>query len=271
LAKNIILSEKTARDIDDRVARVLRGLGNPEPPLRLADVRELLKLDLGYYTADNPGFASETISRIRVATIQIYERPTLLIDAIRKLSLKALYLPDRKRILLDESLPVLKHRWNEAHEIGHSIIPWHEMMMHGDNEHTLSRNCHEHVEAEANFASGRLLFLRDRFVDEALSLEPRFSTVKQLHKTFGNTLSTTLYRFVECIGEENPALGMITCHPHIDRRPVDHDLNKPCKYVVQSTSFQAQFGKLTEIELFRAVSSYSGRQKGGTLGQAEGS
>jgi len=125
LAKNIILSEKTARDIDDRVARVLRGLGNPEPPLRLADVRELLKLDLGYYTADNPGFASETISRIRVATIQIYERPTLLIDAIRKLSLNALYLPDRKRILLDESLPVLKHRWNEAHEIGHSIIPWH--------------------------------------------------------------------------------------------------------------------------------------------------
>jgi hypothetical protein len=35
----------------------------------------------------------EKISRIRVATIQVYERPALLWDAIKKLSLKALYLP----------------------------------------------------------------------------------------------------------------------------------------------------------------------------------
>lgn len=269
MAKNLILTAKTAKDIDQRVERVLRGLGNPEPPLRLEDVRELLKLDLGYYTADNPGFAQETISRIRVATIQVYRRPTLLIEAIRKLSLKALYLPDRKRILLDGSLPVLKHRWNEAHEIGHSLIPWHEAMMHGDNDHTLSRSCHEHVEAEANFASGRLLFLRDRFAEEALSLEPRFKTVQQLRTTFGNTMSTTLYRFVESIGEENPVVGMITCHPHVDRRPIDHDPNKPCKYVIQSVSFQARFGKLTEIELFYAISSYCRSKSGGMLGEAE--
>jgi hypothetical protein len=269
LAKNLILSAKTAQDIDQRIERVLRGLGNPEPPLRLEDVRELLKLDLGYYTADNPGFAQETISRIRVATIQVYRRPTLLIEVIRKLSLKALYLPDRKRILLDGSLPVLKHRWNEAHEIGHSLIPWHEAMMHGDNDHTLSRSCHEHVEAEANFASGRLLFLRDRFAEEALSLEPCFKTVKQLHKTFGNTMSTTLYRFVESIGEENPVVGMITCHPHVERRPLDHDANKPCKYVVQSAAFQTRFGKITEIELFNVLSRYCGSQKGGMLGKTE--
>ena len=269
MAKNLILSAKTAKDIDQRVERVLRGLGNPEPPLRLEDVRELLKLDLGYYTADNPGFAQETISRIRVATIQVYRRPTLLIEAIRKLSLKALYLPDRKRILLDGSLPALKHRWNEAHEIGHSLIPWHEAIMHGDNDHTLSRACHEHVEAEANFASGRLLFLRGRFAEEALSLEPCFKTVKQLHKTFGNTMSTTLYRFVESIGEENPVIGMITCHPHVDRIPVEHDPNKPCKYVIQSASFQARFGKITEIELFNVLGHYCGSQKGGMLGEAE--
>ena len=40
-------------------------------------------------------------------------------------------LPDRKRILLDETLPKLKHRWNETHEIWHSITPWHSEIMLG--------------------------------------------------------------------------------------------------------------------------------------------
>ena len=47
MSKNRFLSEKTAHDIDARVERVLKGLGNPEPPLRLEDVRHLLKLGSG--------------------------------------------------------------------------------------------------------------------------------------------------------------------------------------------------------------------------------
>lgn len=269
MAKNLILSQKTANDIDRRIERVLQGLGNPEPPLRLEDVRELLKLDVRFYTADNPGMAREVISRIRVATIQVFQRPTLLLDAIKKMSLKALYVPDQKRILLDGSLPQLKHRWNEAHEVGHSLLPWHEAMMHGDNDHTLSRNCHEHVEAEANFAAGRLLFLRSRFSEEAQSQQPCYETIRQLSKTYGNTLSTTLYRFVESIGNENPIVGMITCHPHADHRPIDHDPSKPCKYVIQSPAFQTRFAKITEIELFEVMAGYCGRQRGGMLGQCE--
>ena len=97
----------------------------------------------------------------RVATIQVYQRPTLLLEAVRKFSLKSLFLPDGNRILLDGDLPEKKHRWNEAHEVGHSLIPWHGDMMHGDNSHTLSADCHEHIEAEANFAAGRMLFTAD--------------------------------------------------------------------------------------------------------------
>lgn len=269
MAKNLILSTKTANDIDRRIERVLQGLGNPDPPLHLEDVRELLKLDVSFYTADDPGIAREVVSRIRVATIQVFQRPTLLLDAIRKMSLKALYIPDRKRILLDGSLPQLKHRWNEVHEVGHSLLPWHEAVMHGDNEHTLARDCLEQVEGEANFAAGRLLFLRNRFAEEARSYQPCFATVRQLHKTFGNTMSTTLYRFVESIGEENPVVGMITCHPHVDHRPLDHDPTKPCKYVIQSLAFQTRFGKITEIELFEALTQYCGSRRGGMLGQCE--
>ena len=267
MGTNIILSAKTAADIDRRVLRVLRGLGDPKPPLRLEEVRELLKLDRGFYTADDPGLAREAVSRIRVGAIQVFHRPTLILDVIRKMSLKALYLPDRKRILLDGSLPAKKHRWNEAHEIGHSLLPWHEEMMHGDNAQTLLPGCLEHVEAEANYTAGRLLFLCDRFDAEALSLPPTIATVQQLHNVFKNTLSTTLYRFVETAGAERTIIGMITGHPHASRRSADHDPAKPCRHFIRSSAFAARFARVSEPELFEAVVGYCGSQSGGPLGE----
>jgi len=116
------ISKRNARDIDQQVAKVLRGLGVPEPPIRLQDVRELLRLDLGYYSSGDTGLIRETISRLKVAGKQVIARPTILLDAIRKRDLKALYVPDRKRILLDSELPTLKKRWGEGHEISHSIL-----------------------------------------------------------------------------------------------------------------------------------------------------
>ena len=269
MAKNNVLSEKTAKDIDKRVERVLKGLGHPEPPLRLEDVRELLKLNRKFYTADDPGTVREVISRIRVAGIQVYQRPTLLIDAIRKSSLKALYLPDRRRILLDESLPPLKHRWNEGHEIGHSIIPWHHDIMLGDNALTLSPSCQEEVETEANYAAGRLLFLRERFTEESHSLEPSIKAIRALKAKFGNTLSTTLYRVIESNGIDLPLVGMISGHPHVSQRADDFDPSDPCRHFIQSPAFRRYFGKTSEAGLFEAIAGYCGAQRGGPLGEDE--
>lgn len=269
MSKNRILSNKTAQDIDQRVERVLKGLGNPEPPLRLEDVRHLLKLDKQFYTAKDPGAAREAISRIRVATIQTFQRGSIIWDAIKKLSLKALYLPDRKRILLDGDLPEKKHRWNEAHEIGHSLLPWHEDVMHGDNAQTLMPDCHEQIEAEANYAAGRLLFLRERFTEEARSYAPSIDTIRTLHGGFGNTLSTTLYRFVELAGDNMPMVGVISGHPHRSRRKSSHDPAKPCRRFIQSPSFASRFSKLSEREVFEAIVGYCGSQGGGSLGESE--
>jgi hypothetical protein len=115
--KNLSLDSRTIRDIEGQIAKVLRGLGDPEPPVDLRLVRELLKLDLGYYSTTNDSLIRETFSRMKIAGLQVLQRPTILKDAVRTLSLKALYLPDQKRILLDQDLPKLKHRWNEAHEM----------------------------------------------------------------------------------------------------------------------------------------------------------
>ena len=168
--KNIQLGTRTVADIDAQVVKVLRGLGNPEPPIDLAVVRDLLRLDRQYYSTTDDGLLRETVSKLKVAGLQILMRPTLLREAVQSLSLKALYLPDQKRILIDKDLPKLKHRWNEAHEVGHDIIPWHEGMMLGDTEQTLTPTCHAIMEAEANYAAGQLLFLADRFRSEACEI-----------------------------------------------------------------------------------------------------
>ena len=161
--KNSYLDSKTSNDIDKRITKILNDLDNPEPPLRLEIVRELLRLDFAFYSSSNTGAINETIHRLKVAGKQVIDRPALLIDAIRKWDLKALWVPDRKRILIDSELPSAKQRWGEAHEIGHSILPWHEAVMHGDWKRTLSLACEQQVESEANYAAGRLLFLQDVF------------------------------------------------------------------------------------------------------------
>lgn len=267
--KNVTLGHRTVADINGQVAKVLRGLGNPEPPIDLRVVRDLLKLDRGYYSTTDDSLLREMFSRMKVAGLQVLKRPTILRDAVQTLSLKALYLPDQKRILLDKDLPVLKHRWNEAHEIGHDIIPWHAGMMLGDTEQTLTPSCHTIMEAEANFAAGQLLFLSERFAAEAVSSTPSLELVKSLSKSFGNTMTSTLWRFVEQAHGGRPIVALVTGHPHPTRRKVDFNPATPCRYCVESPPFRERFGALREIDLFAAIVGYCGPQRGGTLGRSE--
>lgn len=263
---NILLSSWAAADIDAQVDKVLRGLGSPEPPLDLALVRALLELDKGFYSAVDTSWVQEKVSRLRVAGKQILERPSILLDVIKKFDLKALYLPDRRRILLDEDLPQKKHRWNEAHEIGHSLIPWHEDMMLGDDQTTLTPECHAQVEAEANFAAGHLLFMGEKFVTLARDIDPSLDAVRHLSSTFGNTLTTTLWRYVEQVFPDRAVVGLVSVHPG---RFIVGSTEKPCRYYIGSAMFQRQFGHVGAGELFQVLSSYCGMQKGGPLGSAE--
>jgi hypothetical protein len=73
--KNGYLKAKTASDIDAQVGKILRDLGNPNPPLRLEEVRQLLKLDRQYYTSAKDGVVNEMVHKIKVAGKQIMHRP----------------------------------------------------------------------------------------------------------------------------------------------------------------------------------------------------
>lgn len=258
--QNCFLAERTVRDIDKRVTKILKDLGHPEPPLRLEVVRELLRLDLAYYSSSDQRVLTETIHRLMVAGKQVFQRPGLLLDAVRKLELKALWIPDRKRILIDKELPPVKQRWGEAHEIGHGILPWHEAAMHGDRKQTLSPTCELQIEAEANFTAGRLLFLQDRFTEELRGSPLTIDLVKTLGKAFGNTITSTLWRAVEA--SDAPVFGLVSQHP---MKPL---VDEPIRYFIRSRTFLEQFDGVTPTQIFRSLQSFC-RSSRGPLGTDE--
>ena len=93
--KHPVMDGHEAHDIRQQVTKVLRGLGNPSPPLSLDEVRELLNLDRRYFSSNDQSAVGEVVSRLMVAGKQLLQRPTLLFDAIRKAQLSALWIPDK--------------------------------------------------------------------------------------------------------------------------------------------------------------------------------
>jgi hypothetical protein len=181
---------------------------------------------------------------------QVIRRPRLLLEVVKKLELKALWVPDRNRILIDAELPSAKQRWGEAHEIGHSLLPWHECVMHGDQNRTLSYACQRQIEAEANFAAGRMLFLQDVFVEHLKSGALNFDWVRQISKHFGNTMTSTLWRSIESL--EEPLFGLVSQHP---RHPTNAG-QKPVRYFLRSRAFEAQFATITADDIFKRLRTF---------------
>lgn len=208
-----VLRPRVRQDIQARTDKVLRELGNPEPPLRLEDVRALLQLDRTYFTSEADGLLQSMVSKLKRGGRQILHRPTLLLEAVKKFDLRALYLPDHKRILIDGAIPQAKHRWLEAHEIGHDLLPWHHDMMLGDDDVTPTASTHAKMEAEANYAAGSLLFLGDRFREECRQSWASLANAKVLQKRYGNTITSTMWRMIEYVGEEYPIIGAVGRHP----------------------------------------------------------
>ena len=247
------LGEDEKRDIREQVSRILRDLGNPEPPIRLADVRALLSLDLHYYSSSDLGLVTEITHRFKLlARKSIPDVGRHLLTALAKSKLCAFWVPESSRILVDADVPRPKHRWIEAHEIVHSVTPWHKAFLLGDNLQTLDPTCHANLEAEANYGAGRLLFLQDRMSTEARDLPLSFPSIRQLAKRYGNSIVSTFWRAVEERDPTQPVFGVISIHPHHSDIG-SHDGPNPWRYFIRSAAFRAQFSTIEPHTVFGLI------------------
>jgi hypothetical protein len=265
----VLVGDYEKRDIDGQIERILRDLGDPEPPLDLSAVRSLLSLDLQYYSSTDPGLIAELGHRFT-----LFARKTLpdvgrhLLSALTKSKLCAFWVPDSAQILLDESVPQPKHRWIEAHEITHSIAPWHKGYLLGDNLYMVDPECHAVLEAEANYGAGRLLFLQERFSLEARDLPLSFGSVKQLAARYHNSIQSTFWRVVEERNPQDPVFGVISIHP---AHPTvgQHDGPDAWRYFIRSSGFRSRFGNVLPRHLYSLIERLSSRRKTGPVFAAD--
>ena len=195
-----ILKESIARKIEGHTDRLHNDLGNPEPPVSLDAIRELLRLDKTYYSLEDPSLLDRVLHKLTIAGNQVLLQPTRLLTVLQKWDIKALWVPDNRQILLDDAMAEKKKRWAETHEIGHSILPWHEEFLLGDPESSLSESCRVKIESKANYAAGHILFPK-KFFREALPEVNTidFKDIQSISKSFGNSIKSTLWRTVETL------------------------------------------------------------------------
>lgn len=260
--RNLLLDDRTARDIDARIHRIQNDLGYSGGAVILSDVRSLLKLDLHFYSIEKPDFLDQVVHKLRVGAKQVIQRPSLLLEAVRKLDLRALLVPDRKQILIDDSIPDLKKRWAETHEVVHSVLPWHAEYMLGDTNATLLPSCHERIEAEANWGAGRLLFPTQTFSALYHASPVTMQRVLDIAKHFGNTITSTLWRCIEF--DSQPAFGVIGQHPHRPRagEPI-------VEHFIRSPALIARFSAFDEATASTVIQGYCRNSRAGPLGCSE--
>ena len=238
------IGNEEASDIRDQIDRILSDLGRPEPPLSLEAVRELLKLDLGYYSSSDTTLVDEVVHKIRMAGLGLIQNPTRLWNVIKERRLCALWIPQRRQILIDQDEPSARHRWMEGHEVAHSLIPWHREFLHGDATHTLDPSCHAIIEAEANYGAGRLLFLGSQFRRDAADVSFTMANVQMLSKRYSNSLASTLWRMVEERDPNHPSFGLVSAHPKQKKIRPNGD-GPPVRHFITSSAFRNKFSSTT--------------------------
>lgn len=128
-------------------------------------------------------------------------------------------------------------------------------MTHGDQKQTLSYTCHQQLESEANFAAGRIVFLRDRFVDELFSSSLNLKSVRNLSKSYGNTITSGLWCTIESL--DIPAFAMISEHP----RQIQIEDNS-IRYFIRSPRFAREFSNAEAVLQFERLASFCRLGKG---------
>lgn len=105
--------------------------------------------------------------------------------------------------------------------------------------------------------------MQGQFAAEARDLDMAIESVVKLSKRYGNSITSTLWRYVEEAHRERPVFGLITPASKADGQ------TETRRYCVESPNFRARFGAVAETTLFGAVDRYCTYRRGGPVGSRD--
>ncbi len=250
------VDESTRREIDKIIERILRDSDLRKPPVQIAGILEFLKVHRDYYSLDDPKFLQRLAHRIQIGANKI-------VNVVRdKIRLAALWLPNEKRILVDDSQPEPKRVWASFHDTIHAVLPWHRDFFLGDTAQTLEPDYQDMLESEANYGSSALMFGGELFTAQALDTTPCWQAIQQLRKLHEKSCVTTFRRYIEH-GHDKALAGLIST-PWWMPKPEDQITR--CRHFVRSRRFEREFPAVRPEELLQSVNRFTRPRKGGIVG-----
>lgn len=164
-----MMDKSTRKEIDKVIWRTLRDAGLTQPPVRIEDLLQHLKLHRDFYDLENPTFLQRVAHKIQIGKHR-------LVEIIQSVKLFAVWLPDETRIIVDQSLPPPKQEFASFHDSTHRILVWHRSFYLGETAQTLDPDYQEMLEGEANYGASGLMFCGPVFTQEALQTSPEWSS-----------------------------------------------------------------------------------------------
>jgi len=222
-----IATPESATEVTNEVKRLLRAAGIkgqlPTPKeeiLACAQLVEHGELDLAEYEAT-----------LCDRTLRFFHRAAS----------KILGLLDRRSniIYVDPCIHDSRKRFITYHEVTHKILRWQKITLTQDDQLTLSPECEDLFESEANYGAADILFQCERFEEEAKDYELSVESALYLSNRYDSSCHAALRRFAE--RNHRPCLLMVltpTLMEHADGKTSYYVV-----YAIPSTPFTNEFGE----------------------------
>lgn len=221
-----IATPETAMAVTDEVKRLLRaadvGEQLPTPKeqiLACARLVERGELDLAEYEAT-----------LKEKGLRFFHRALS----------KVLGLLDRRSniIYVDPSAHDSRKLFITYHEVIHKVLPWQKINVTQDDRFTLSDECSDLFEAEANYGAADTLFQCERFEDEARDYSLSIESPLYLSTKYDSSCHAALRRFAE--RNHRPCLLMVLTETL--RESADGQKSYFVVYSIASVPFTNEFG-----------------------------
>jgi len=159
---------------------------------------------------------------------------------------KVLGLLDRRSdiIYVDPCIHDARKLFITYHEVTHKVLRWQQITLTQDDRLTLSAECEDLFEAEANYGAADILFQCERFEEEARDYDLSIESALYLSNRYDSSCHAALRRFVE--RNHRPCL-LLVLTPTL-REHEDGQTSYYVVYSIPSIPFTDEFGEPLDLK-----------------------